>query len=271
MHSHHSTHDLKSDPHSDPQVKKAMEEQTPRTLCDVVCKEVLHGGGRHPERPLVSRIAFVGEIVSKDDPPRNFFEEILNNAARVVNAQDPTGGRINDSSNELVCVTGVYVEMQAHFFQLIESEPEHLIQVMRELNGALNERHSYEGVRNLHIVYYSDDTMKRAFPKWVVLEAALSATLPRDRPLEDLIVEAVQGLVNLGGQLLTQGKMQMENFLSTVRTTLPQFIPKSVLVERCMSSGLCLTLQEYVEVFGSLPDIARPSELVQPSEPPLKY
>jgi hypothetical protein len=43
------------------------------------------------------------------------------------------------------------------------------------------------------------------------------------------------------------------------------------LVQTCLSCGLFLTLDEYVQVFANVPAVVRPSEVVHPVEPPLKY
>lgn len=262
-------HNVPADLAQDPQVAQILLDEPFRSLLDVTSTEML-GGRRHPERPLLSRIVFVGEIVSKDEPPRVFLDEVNNTACQAVNAQDPTGGKT--TSGETVGVTGVYVEMASHFVQMLESEPAHLLQVAKEMAQRLVVRKSFEGIRKVHVALYTDDIITRSCPKWCVIEATPTQPLAEGVPLEELIVDATHGLVALGQQMLSQGKMQMESFLAGAKTTHPQLIPKPALVERIIDSGLCLTLEEYLFVYGQTAvNVTRPGELVHPYEPPLYY
>lgn len=261
---------------ADTQVAQIIQDPPLPTLLDAVCNEML-SGGRNRDRPIISRLAFVGEIASKDEIPRTFFDEVINTAVQTVNSADATNGK-STTGSEVVGVTGMYIEMTSHFFHMIESEPAHLLAVLNELHQRLYVRKSYEGVRNIHIVYYSDDVVNRSCPKWCMIDG--SGLNPQQQqqdgseptPLEESIVEALHGLMQLGALILSQGKMQIDTFLSsTAKKDHSRLIPKHDIVERCISSGMCLTLEEYLTVFSGLPKVERQSEVVQPVEPPLLY
>lgn len=262
-------HNIPHDIAQDPQVAEILTHQPFRSLLDAVTDEML-GNRRHPERPILSRIVLVGEIVSKDDPTRTFFDEVINTAVQAVNAQDPTGGKT--SGGETVGVTGMYVEMTTHFFQMLESEPAHLLQVCKEVAQRVYARKSFEGIKKIHVALYSDDIVSRSCPKWCALEANPMQALPENVPLEEMIVDATQGLMTIGQQLLTQGKMQVDSMLANAKTTQAHLLPKPALVDKIMDSGLCLTLEEFLYVYGQpTVSVTRPSELVHPFEPPLFY
>ena len=265
---------LEPDVKSDPQVAQILQDPPLPSLLDAVCNEML-GGGRNPERPVLSRLVLVGEIASKDEMPRNFFDDVINTAVQQVNAQDPTNGKSN--TGEVIGVTGMYIEMTQHFFHMLESEPAHLAAVLSELHQRLMVRKTYDAVRNIHVAFYTDDIVHRSAPKWCVVDGSgLNPPQVQEGteapPLEDAIVEAVHGLMQLGTLILSQGKMQIDTFLSsTAKKDHARLIPKFDIVERCIESGMCLTLEEYLTVFSGIPKVTRPSELVQPIEPPLLY
>jgi hypothetical protein len=258
---------------NDPQVSQILQDPPLPSLLDTVCKEMLTG--RHPDRPILSRMAIVGEISSKEEVPRNFFDDVINNTVQAVNALDPTNGK--SATGEVVGVTGMYIEMTNHFFQLLESEPAHLLAFLVELHQRIQVRKTYEAIRNVQVVFYTDDVVTRSCPKWCVIDGSgmTGAQVEEGRdppPLEEVIVDVVHGLMQLGGLIMSQGKMQIDSFLSTTaKKEHGKLIPKSDFVERCLNSGLCLTLDEYVSVFSGVPKSQRQSETVQPVEPPLLY
>jgi hypothetical protein len=241
------------------------------TLRDVVVDEMLQN--RQPERPIASRMVLAGEIVSKDDPPKQFFEDAIAAATSAVNAADPLGGRISSHSAETITVSGCFVEMQSHFYLLLESEPAHLLAVAQELHERLNVKKSFDGLKAVHVLQYADDVVSRAFPKWCALEAQLPplGAAAAAKPLEEQIVDAGMGVMALGKQLATLGRIQTENFLAGAKNTHAQLLPRASLVEACIASGLCLTLTEYTHVYADVPLIVRPAEVSHPSEPPLNY
>ena len=245
------------------------ESQT--SLFDIVKAELI--AHRNPERPILSRMALVGEAVSKDDPVRPFFEECATVAAARINADDPFGGK-SSLSNDPVTISGFLIDMTGHFFLLVESEPAHLVELTKEVHDRLHVRRAFEGARNVAVAFSVDDVVARSLPasKIATIEAALPPSQSvGTKQLEECVVDAVQGLMQLGKHCANHSKLQMESFLQSARTTHANLIPRSNLVEKLLESGMCPTLQEYVGLFGSMPVVRRPTEMVFPMEPPVVY
>jgi hypothetical protein len=242
------------------------------TLRDVIVDELL--AARNPDRPLVSRMAFAGEIVSKDEPLKQFFEELVSTAQKATNEADPLGGRMHPDSEpyDVVFIGGIFVELQQHFVLLVESEPTHLLNLAVELHRRLTGRKAFDGVRNAHVIFYSDDVVQRSFPRFFSVEAATSiGSINKTKKLEEHIVEAVHGLMTVGKLLESTGKVQADGLLKGLKASHPQHLPRSGLVEACLECGLLLTLDEYVQIYSEVPVVVRPSEVNYPIEPTLKY
>ena len=181
-------------------------------------------------------------------------------------------------SSETVQIVGLYVEHEKTFFHLLESEPAHLLAFMCELERSLNPDNAkrYDGLKNVHVALAVDDVATegatKAFPRWCAVDAPLpSQPLPKTKPLEEQVADAVQAALGLGKVLKGQSASIMAQTLSSARTSHHQHLPKPNLVERLLACGCCLTLAEYVEVYAGVPAVVRPAEIVHPVEPSLNY
>eukprot|EP00672_Neobodo_designis_P021491 CAMPEP_0174851892 /NCGR_PEP_ID=MMETSP1114-20130205/24422_1 /TAXON_ID=312471 /ORGANISM="Neobodo designis, Strain CCAP 1951/1" /LENGTH=272 /DNA_ID=CAMNT_0016086459 /DNA_START=32 /DNA_END=847 /DNA_ORIENTATION=- len=242
------------------------------SLRDVVVEEMLRG--RHPQRPIVSRIVFVGEIVAREESPKSCFEGLVEDVRQATNAADPLHGRLDPESDETVTITGALVEHPSHFLLFAESEPAHLMNLAVTLQKRIAQHKKFDGIRNVHIAFYTDDIGIRAYKQFVTIDAPQNqGSINKERRMEDLVVEALHGLLDLATSAKNPSMkpQQVRDYFANVKTTHPQNIPKAALVETCLSCGLFLTLDEYVQVFANVPAVVRPSEVVHPVEPPLKY
>lgn len=248
------------------------EHAEDESLRDVVVKEMLNG--RHRQRPVVSRIVLVGEIVAREEQPKALAEGLIDEVRLSTNAADPLHGRLEPESDETVTVTGAFVEYPNHFFLLAESEPAHLLNLTVELNKRIATDKKYDGIRNVSVAFYTDDVGIRAYKHFVSMDAPQSqGSINKERRLEDLIVEALHGLLELAttAKNPSMKPQQAREFFANAKNTNAQNLPKVSLVQTCLSCGLFLTLDEYVQVFANVPAVVRPSEVVHPVEPPLKY
>ncbi|CUG88573.1 Hypothetical protein, putative [Bodo saltans] len=256
---------------NDAQVQVIAHDAPLPTLCDVVCESLLEG--RDPVRPTISRLVIVGELPSKDDPPRVFFDDCLQTATKRVNASDPTAGK-GSSIADPMNISGVFVELPSHFFQVLESEPAHLLAYTQELHARAVQK-KFEGVNKVHIILYTDDIVHRSSNKMYYLElppsAASGGQLQEDYVMEHVIVEQVHKVLQLLQNAHSQTKQPIDNFLSNAKTTQGALFPKIYFVEKCISCGFCLTLDEYVHVFAEPPNVVRAGEVLQPVEQPLPY
>lgn len=262
---HTNSHD------ADAQVQVIAHDAALPTLCDVVCERLMDG--RDPVRPTVSRLVLVGELPNKEDPPRVFFDDCLQTSTKRVNAVDPTGGK-GSSIADPMNISGLFVELPSHFVQMVESEPAHLLAYTQELHARVVQKR-FEGVSKVHVILYTDDIVHRSASKMFFLELPPSASgggqLPEDYVLEHLIVEHVHKMVQLLQAAHSQTKQPVDNFLANAKTTQGALFPKIPFVEKCISCGLCLTLDEYVHVFAEAPNVVRANEILHPVEQPLPY
>lgn len=270
-HGHH--HRDPQQHHVDAQVEEISHDRPLPTLCDVICEEMLPpGGGRQRSRPVLSRILLVGEVVSREDPPRAFFEDVLRTAVATVNAADPLQGKIAGTINEKMNISGICVELPSHFVALLESEPQHLQEAMDELHRRIHVRKAYEGVANLHVAFYADDIISRGGSKWLYVDlsaASSSQAMAPEGKLENILVEQLHKLLAVNRQAQSQPANHVESFLSNLKSSAD--IPRPAFADRVLKSGLVLSLNEYHTVFSAVPAVTRALEVVHPVEPPLFY
>jgi hypothetical protein len=69
----------------------------------------------------------------------------------------------------------------------------------------------------------------------------------------------------------TYSKSQMDSFLASAKTAHASSIPRASFVEKLIASALCLTLDEFVQVFCKPPQVVRSAEILHPVEPALKH
>lgn len=254
---------------TDPQVVQIRDDAPLPSLLNVVAEKML-GNHRDPRRPTISRLVLIGEI-NRDDQPKTFLEEAAVAATKRVNSQDPTNGKgstIADPMN----ITGLYFEMPTHFFQIVESEPAHLFEYVQELHNRLVAKKTFDGVKKIHVPYYVDDVIHRIINRWGFVDASLPAgVLPEAYELESLVAQTVKAVLTMLSGTQTYSKSQMDSFLSTAKTAHASAIPRSSLVEKLLASGLCLSLDEFVQVFCKPPQVIRSAELLHPMEPALKH
>lgn len=255
---HHHHHEV------DPQVAVVADDQPLPSLCDVVAELLLQG--RDPVRPTLSRLVLVGGLLSKEEPLRPTFEDIATTAANRVNSRDPLSGKGHETI-PVMNISSLLVEFPNHFLFLLESEPAHLLEFVRE-----TQQRKLDNVKQLHVVYYVDDIIRRSCNKNLYLElTAPSQALPaEEEPLQNIIVDTIFGLTQLA-ELSESGKQQPDVFLAQARTSQVSLMPKGWFVEKCITSGMCLTLAEYVSLFCKAPVVTRGCEVLDPVEDPLPH
>lgn len=254
----------------DPQVQQISHDEPLPTLCDVVSSSLLEG--RDPVRPTVSRMVLIGELPSKEDPPRVFFDDCIQTAVKRVNAADPTSGK-GSSHADPMNIAGLFIELSGHFFHLVDSEPGHLLEYAKEIHHRVSQKKS-DGVSKVHVILLVDDIVARCCTKHYYIEVPPSATsgqLPETYQLDTLIVEQVHKVLQLLQLAQSQSKLQVDNFLANAKNTQAALLPKTALIEKCISSQLCLTLEEYVQLFGGIPNVVRAAEILHPVEEPLPH
>lgn len=240
------------------------------TLRDVVVDEMLRGR-QHKLRPIVSQLALAGEIIAKDDP-KALFESLVDDTRAASHSADPLNGKLDPESDETVLLAGAFVEMPNHFFAIFESEPQYLLNLAVELKKRLATDKRYSGFRSVHVVFYTDDVGLRSFKQFSAFDGLTSAGAGnKTRRLEDQIVEVVHGMVALGraAPATSMKTPQARDFFANAKSS--HTLPKPGFVDLCINCGLLLNLDEYCEVYANVPDVVRPSEVVYPVEPPLKY
>ena len=245
---------------ADHQVAQIKDDAPPPALLDAVADRLLLD--RHPQHPMVSRVAICGEI-NRDDRPRNFIEDTL---VAVTKKVETSEGRRRGPGAEQATIGGIYIEMPSHFFCVLDSEPlllqEALLELQRRLDPKRSGATAFEGIRKAHLVYYSDDVIQRAFGRFVAMDAPnTTGALPEGVALEDLIPQAVRKLLPLGTVTSARSDAAKQQQAA---------MPKTALVEKCLSCGLCLTLDEWAQVMGKVPEAIRSSEVLHPLEPQLK-
>eukprot|EP00744_Colponema_vietnamica_P018681 GILI01026368.1.p1 GENE.GILI01026368.1~~GILI01026368.1.p1 ORF type:complete len:339 (+),score=61.36 GILI01026368.1:63-1079(+) len=222
----HSTRGAREE--TDKQVAKIRNDPRLLSLCDVVTEELL--AGRHPERPILTRLAIVGEIATRTEPVRNVIESVVGIVTKRVNSEDPAGGLVRTTvvqqspakeegappvstttvQTSFMSISGVCVEFATRFIAVFESEPLHLVELVKELRGRLakpnveaktapkgknssvdtahapaptvSSSHSNAtaggassppstSFNNLHIIYQVDDIATRGTALWTHLDA----------------------------------------------------------------------------------------------------
>lgn len=360
----HNSHHQREE--TDAQVAQIRNDPRPLSLCDVVTEELLVG--RHPDRPILSRLGIVGEIAHRGpEPVRNALESVVGITTKRVNSEDPSGGllrtkvvqtRVAPPTEEggapttttsttvqtsTVSITGVCVEYTGHFVAVFESEPQHLVELVRELRSrvtktnkdankntnnnnatpkpksgsvdatqssssppagnkdatstAQQQQQQQTSFADIHIVYQVDDIIARGTSLWTHIDASNpdnttaaaaggansraatnaasnnTAALYSAVPLNDQIVKAVYNLISLGvhAQGLSSRAMREQFSSGGAVSTHVKFLPPQSFILGCIKSDLCLTINEFLTIFGKLPLVDREKELLNPLEPPLTY
>eukprot|EP00758_Cryptobia_borreli_P019942 Tbor_TRINITY_DN928_c0_g1::TRINITY_DN928_c0_g1_i1::g.21166::m.21166 len=313
-------------------------------LCEVVVDEMLYGGGRHPDRPILSRIAYVAEIASHDQSIRDTLESINAVVSKRVNGLDPTGGMIRNidlgddavgaDKTPTVCtvnISGICVEFANHIICVAESEPAHLQHLMMELGkvvvpSAADKRvsisvepispqhhtsstevqynHRHKSLQNLYIIYSVDDIVAKTSNIWAHIDASTIGSIHPVKELEkanekgieknktsqpksdettdrlvkedcarldEKIVNAIHKMLQICSIAQTFGKAKREEFYSSPANTHAELLPSLSLIEKCLKCNLCLSIDEYLAVFCTSPEVVRSSEVVYPCKPHFDY
>lgn len=269
---HHSVNGTGGGAHqADAQVQVIAHDQPLPTLCDLVSETLLDG--RDPVRPTISRLVLVGELPNKDDPPRVLFDDCVHTTVKRVTAADPTEGK-GSSIADPMNIAGLFVEYSGHFVQLLESEPAYLLAYAQELHARAVQK-KIDSVSKLHVIFYVDDIVTRSCNKMFHVElppsASSSGQAPEDLRLEDAIVEQTHKLLQLLHMAHNQTKQPVDNFILNAKSQQTALFPKVWMIDKCIQSGWCLTLDEYIHVFSDTPNVIRANEVLHPVEQPLPY
>lgn len=143
-------------------------------------------------------------------------------------------------------------------------------------------------LKNLRVLYLVDDIISRTTQHWVHVDAtkAKGAQLRKDdggggkaaptnasfARLDESIVKIVHNLLDMASHAQGLNKGQRETYANSgAATAHAQLLPPLSVLESCVDSGLCLTLDEYISVFTTMPVITRDFDVNHPVEPPLVY
>jgi hypothetical protein len=230
-----------------PQAESQVEQHI--TLHDVLCQKLVRN------RPLYSRVCIIGRRVHMADSLKPMFRDVTN----------PTkiGGCTGTFS-------GIYAETPSNFIHFLEGEPKDLLKVLSELQHSPQRNGKAEDIQ---ILSYTDDITDRSFSKWVTLDINNHGTalVQNEESLKDDIVQQLYHFMDLGALLFTKEKLQIENFLSAMKSSRPELLPSIAQVDSFLDSGMCFTLEEFLEIFNVPVDIKLQCEVVWPIPPPLKY
>mmetsp|Transcript_123566 Transcript_123566/g.214330 ORF Transcript_123566/g.214330 Transcript_123566/m.214330 type:complete len:236 (-) Transcript_123566:427-1134(-) len=227
------------------------EQEQRKTLLDVVCSHLLR------DKPILSRIMFAGRRTHKEEPLKEVFVDLTNSAKYGYEGK--------------IVFTGLFVETPSNFIHFLEGEPKNLHSLLANL--ANNSNHM-DKVDDVQVFSYTDDIIDRSWPQWKTLEVNLpgkhmSNTSEQKATTE--IVNQVKRFTDLGGQIFTKEKLQIETYLANAKNSHPDLLPTIGLIEGILETGFCLTLAEYLQLYHSPVGIDLQSENIWPAPQPLKY
>jgi|UniRef100_A0A7S4FZ17 hypothetical protein len=229
------------------------EQEHRKSLLDVICSHVLR------DKPVLSRVMFAGRRTHKEEALKGIFEDLTDPSRH---SYEGTGG---------ITFTGIFVETASNFIHFLEGEPKNILSLLANLhsNAAFMDK-----MDDVQILSYTDDIVDRSWPKW----AALVVDIPGKAIKKDdedatigEIVNQIQRFQELGSQIFTKEKLQIETYLAAVKNSHPDLLPTVAMMDGVLDSGFCLTLDEFLFLYNKPVDITLQSELVWPIPPPLKY
>lgn len=258
------------------------EEEQRKSLLDVICERLLR------EKPVTSRVFLVGR--RREDPLRPFFDECI--------AATAAYGEAAASS-----FTGILVESTTTFVALVEAEPKHLLRLLQTIHqkataltlatatatatvtatgtaGVPAER-----IGEVRVAGYTDDIPDKAYARWVAMEFTNPGVRPTPTNTNNntnpaaaeegqlvMLVNDLMGLLfDLGAQLASKERLQIETYLAAVKSSRPELLPSVAQMEALLESDYPLTLEEFLSVYHTPVGIKLQAETVWPIPPPLKY
>eukprot|EP00667_Euglena_gracilis_P023311 EG_transcript_26293 len=227
------------------------ELEQPKSLLDVLCSLLLRN------KPLLSRI-FVGGRRLQPDTVKAVFEDLTNTQKHKY------------EGTAAVVFTGLLVESSSTFCAMLEAEPKNVLAILANLQSSPA---MAQKVDDVQIFGYSDDIVDRSWPKWAAVEINTPGrtTVHTEDTAAREICDMQQRLIDLGGQVYSKEKYQIDNYLNGVRINHPETLPTVGQVDSILNAGFCLTLEEFLQLYHTPIDIKLQSELVWPIPPPMKY
>ncbi|RNF07234.1 hypothetical protein TraAM80_03527 [Trypanosoma rangeli] len=92
-----------------------------------------------------------------------------------------------------------------------------------------------------------------------------------EEEVADMIMEDVHNLMKLLDIVASEPSNRHKLSVDSVRVTHPLLFPRISSIRTYLGGDLCLTLSEYVDVFGKIPVVTRDVELNHPVDCPLKF
>jgi len=229
------------------------------TLLDAVLQKLGVDGSK---RDIVSRVVIAGTVTSQDEPIRAFFEELMS----------PEFGH-----PQLSPFSGILVETPSNFLNLLEAPPKSLLKYLKDIQQRMRTDDELSSVfQDISILSYTDDIGDRSFPKWTTIDQAATGEAPQleTEALASSIVDTIRGLCEIGKLIYSKQELQMMQFLVSVKTTNPDYLPGVDTISAYVGpfgKENCLSLDEYLEVYGQPVDLKLSGETIWPVAPPLHY
>eukprot|EP01062_Namystynia_karyoxenos_P031073 TRINITY_DN23077_c0_g1_i1.p2 TRINITY_DN23077_c0_g1~~TRINITY_DN23077_c0_g1_i1.p2 ORF type:complete len:251 (+),score=89.39 TRINITY_DN23077_c0_g1_i1:81-833(+) len=236
--------------------------QPGNTLLDVVLQKL--NVETVPPKEILSRVVFAGNVLSQDEPIGAFFEELM-------------GAEMGYPAQGQPHFTGILVESPRNFLHFLEGTPKMLLKYLTDMRVRMKSNEDISSVlQDICIVAYTDDIVERSYRKWTTIEQSAPGEAPKleEEPLASSIVDTIGGLMELGKLIYQKQELQMMQFLASVKTSHPETLPGIETIAAYVGpfgKELCLSLDEYLEVYGQPIDLCLAGEKIWPVPPPLHY
>ncbi|RNE95318.1 uncharacterized protein Tco025E_10068 [Trypanosoma conorhini] len=221
--------------------------------------------------PFLLRVVVAGK--KNENASRSaglFLSELLDKA--VETSENP----LSEKSTTMMKPSGLLIEYDTHFIELIEGVERHIILFLKllEKHCAEKEEASCSDVR---ILYFVDDVHSSSSASFHYIDKVPAMSTEdeiqekTEEEIANMIVEDLHNLMKLLDMAAGEPSSKRKLLLDNLRVTHPLLFPRISSINTYLGGDLCLTLSECVSLFGKLPELTRDIELNHPVEDPLKY
>lgn len=221
--------------------------------------------------PFMLRVILAGS--KNEDAPSpigSVIPELLNNPG--VRDEDLCC-TLNDGPIE---PSGLLIDYEGHFILLIEGYEMQIMHFLKLLkkHGELKKDSSYLDVQVLYLI---DDVVLPVAPVFAYIDKvpAVSAggeTRERsDEEISDMITKDIRNMMELSKLVSNETSDKRKSFMDSARVTHFLLFPSVASIKTYLGSNLFLTLSEYLDLFGKIPELTRDMEIDHPVEDPLTY
>ncbi|KAG8344569.1 hypothetical protein ERJ75_000431900 [Trypanosoma vivax] len=259
-----------NEPLSDAQLDVARAFPEPDTLLQVML-EHFHKMERDNTDPFAMRIVFAGR--RKEDTlyrPSLVMEKVLKKTI------DSSTNPLNENNDVVIMPSGLIIDFEDHFIALLEGIERHITGFLINLHSdyAMDDNAAYTDIR---ILFLSDDVSPSGESHMCFVDK-LPTSMARneiqevsDGELADMIAKDVNKLTNFLTLALEETTKKRSAFLDNARISHPVLFPSLSTVKMYVKRDICLSLDEYVRVFGQLPELNKDIEMVHPIDEPMKH